>query len=145
MNKKELINKYGKNNRYFSEVVDYAFRRRNIRNLIPQLIDNMGLQKVINGSKFNLLPKGIKRRGKFFVYILECSDGTYYTGYTPDIERRVELHNKGRGAKYTRDRRPVKLVWCKEYKYFKRAFLEEIRIKTLTRKQKEKLVASFRK
>lgn len=81
-----------------------------------------------------------KRKGKFWVYIVECKDGTYYTGYTPDIESRLKLHNRGRGAKYTRDRRPVKLVWCKEYKYFKKAFLEEKRIKELKREQKEKLV-----
>ncbi|MBN1353498.1 MAG: GIY-YIG nuclease family protein [Candidatus Omnitrophica bacterium] len=81
-----------------------------------------------------------KRSGSFWVYILECKDGTYYTGYTPDIEKRLKLHNAGKGAKYTRDRRPVKLVWCKEYKYFKKAFLEEKRIKRLTREQKEKLV-----
>lgn len=74
------------------------------------------------------------------MYMVECSDGTYYTGYTPDIERRIELHNNGKGARYTRDRRPVRLAWYKEYKYFKKAFLEEKRIKGLTRKQKEKLI-----
>lgn len=84
-----------------------------------------------------------KRIGKFYVYIAECKDGTYYTGYTPDIKRRIKLHNNGRGAKYTRDRKPVKLVWCKEYKYFKRAFLEERRIKGLTRLQKERLVGTY--
>jgi len=84
--------------------------------------------------------KDFKRSGRFFVYILECQDGTYYIGYTPDIKKRIKLHNEGKGAKYTRDRRPVRLMWWKEYKYFKRAFLEELRIKRLTRKQKEKLV-----
>ncbi len=85
-----------------------------------------------------------KRKGRFFVYIAECLDGTYYTGYTPDLEKRILLHNKGKGAKYTRDRLPVKLVWSKEYKYFKKAFLEEKRIKRLTRKQKERLIAQSR-
>ena len=84
--------------------------------------------------------KKFKKHGRFFVYIVECQDGTYYTGYTPDIKRRIQLLNSGRGAKYTRDKRPVKLVWSKEYRYFKRAFLEEKRIKRLTRLQKEKLV-----
>ena len=87
----------------------------------------------------------IKRKGKFYVYIVECSDGTYYTGYTPDIEKRIKLHNSGRGAKYTRDRRPLSLVWSKEYKYFKKAFLEEKRLKALTRKQKEDLVRKYGK
>ena len=80
------------------------------------------------------------RKGKHSVYIVECRDGTYYTGYTPDIERRLKLHNAGKGAKYTRDRRPVKLVWHKEYRYFKPAFIAEKRIKELTRRQKETLV-----
>ena len=81
-----------------------------------------------------------KKIGKFFVYIVECQDGSYYTGYTPVLKRRIKLHNAGRGAKYTRDRRPVKLVWHKRYKYFKLAFLEEKRIKRLPRAKKEKLV-----
>jgi len=84
------------------------------------------------------------RKGKFYVYIVECLDKTFYTGYTPDIEKRVKLHNAGRGAKYTRDRRPVKLVWSKEYKYFKLAFSEEKRIKGLTRLKKEALVGGKR-
>ncbi len=58
--------------------------------------------------------RSFKRNGKFWVYIVECSDNTFYTGYTPDIEKRIKLHNAGRGAKYTRDRLPVKLVWRKE-------------------------------
>ena len=87
--------------------------------------------------------KKFKRLGEFYVYIVECRDGTYYTGYTPDIEKRIKLHNAGRGAKYTRDRRPVKLIWCKKYKQFKSAFLEEKRIKELTRKQKEELAKSI--
>lgn len=86
----------------------------------------------------------MKRVGKFYVYIVECSDGTYYTGYTPHLKKRVKTHNSGRGAKYTRDRRPVKLIWYKKYRYFKRAFLEEIRIKALTRAQKETLVSKGR-
>lgn len=86
-----------------------------------------------------------KRKGKFFVYIVQCQDGSYYTGYTPDLVRRIKLHNSGKGAKYTRDRRPVKLVWFKEYKYFKKAFLEEIKIKKLSRKAKEKLASQFSK
>ncbi len=84
--------------------------------------------------------KSFNKSSKFWVYIVECADRTFYTGYTPDLERRIELHNSGKGAKYTRDRRPVKLVWCKEYKDFKKAFSEERRIKGLTRKQKEALV-----
>jgi putative endonuclease len=82
----------------------------------------------------------IKRLGRFYTYIVQCADETYYTGYTPDLEKRIKLHNCGKGAKYTRDRRPVRLVWSREYKYFKKAFLEEKRIKRLTRLQKEVLI-----
>ncbi len=81
-----------------------------------------------------------KRRGKFFVYIVACADGTYYTGFTSCLARRLRTHNKGKGARYTRDRRPVRLVWHKRFRNFKPAFLEEKRIKTLTRGQKEVLV-----
>jgi len=88
--------------------------------------------------------KAFKRKGKFWVYIVECSDNTFYTGYTPHIKKRIKLHNAGRGAKYTRDRRPVELVWCKKYKYFKLAYLEEKRIKKLTRPQKEMLIDAKR-
>ena len=88
--------------------------------------------------------KKFKRSGSFYTYILECKDGTYYTGYTPDLEKRVETHNKGKGARYTKHRRPVKLVWHKEYKYFKSAFLLENRIKKLTRLEKEGLVGGKR-
>ncbi len=80
------------------------------------------------------------RSGKFFVYILECRNKTYYTGSTNNLEKRITLHNSGKGAKYTRDRRPVKLVWSKEYKYFKKAFLEEKRIKALPREKKKELI-----
>ncbi len=86
----------------------------------------------------------IKRKSRYYVYLVRCNDETYYAGYTGNLERRIKLHNEGKGAKYTRDRRPVKLVWRKEYKYFKPAFLEEKRIKGLTRKQKERLIAKSR-
>ena len=74
----------------------------------------------------------------------ECADGTFYTGYTPKLRRRVRLHNAGRGARYTRTRRPVKLVWSKKYRHFKRAFKREIAIKKLSRPAKEALVESGR-
>ena len=82
----------------------------------------------------------IKRTGTHYVYIVECADGTFYTGYTPKLKRRIMLHNSGRGAKYTRDRRPVKLVWSKRYRHFKRAFKREIAIKKMSRAGKRRLV-----
>jgi len=80
------------------------------------------------------------RIGSYHVYILQCQDNTYYTGHTNDLEKRIKEHNSGKGAIYTRNKRPVKLVWCKEYRYYKSAFATEHAIKSLTRKQKIALV-----
>ncbi len=85
-----------------------------------------------------------KRRGDFWVYMLECGDGTYYTGYTNDLVKRFELHNSGKGAKYTRTHAPVRLVWSKKYGYYRLAVKEEARIKTLTRKKKEGMVVMYK-
>jgi putative endonuclease len=94
-----------------------------------------------NGGKKR---KAFRRKGTFWTYILECGDRTYYTGYTNDLKKRIALHNDGNGAKYTRSRRPVMLVWCKGYKQFKSAFMMEKRIKALTRLQKESLMKGER-
>jgi len=86
-----------------------------------------------------------KRSGKFWVYIVECKDGTYYTGSTNNLEERIKLHNKGRGAKYLRYKLPVKLVYSKEYKYFRNVIAAEKGIKKLLRSQKEELVRIYEK
>ena len=83
------------------------------------------------------------REGEFFVYIVQCSDGTCYTGYTQNLEERVLLHNSGKGAKYLRGRLPVKLVYTKQYRYYKSALNEERRIKKLTRAQKLNLIRIY--
>ena len=86
----------------------------------------------------------MKKRDKFYVYILKCSDQTYYTGFTKDLEKRIRQHNETkRGAKYLRSRTPAKLVYVKEYKYYKPAISEEVRIKKLNRRQKEKLINEY--
>jgi putative endonuclease len=87
--------------------------------------------------------KAIKRKGRFFAYIVQCRDKTYYTGYTQNLEERVSLHNSGKGAKYLRGRLPVKLVYTKEYRYYKSALNEEKRIKQLKREQKAELVRTY--
>jgi putative endonuclease len=74
-----------------------------------------------------------------FCYILECSDGTYYTGWTTDPERRVAQHNKGVGARYTKTRRPVKLVYLEEQPDKITALKRERAIKALPRKKKMEL------
>ena len=87
--------------------------------------------------------KAIKREGRFFAYIVQCGDGTYYTGYTQNLKERVSLHNSGKGAKYLRGRLPVKLVYTKEYRYYKNALSAERRIKELTREQKLNLIRVY--
>jgi putative endonuclease len=94
-------------------------------------------------SRDQSLRKAIKREGRFFVYIVECRDRTYYTGYTQNLEERVSLHNSGNGAKYLRGKLPVKLVYTKEYRYYKNALSAERRIKKLTREQKLNLVRIY--
>jgi putative endonuclease len=75
-----------------------------------------------------------------WVYLVECSDKTYYCGATKNIVRRIDLHNAGKGAKYTKSRRPVKLVWSKECGSYQEALKEEWKVKHLNRKEKEALV-----
>ena len=74
-----------------------------------------------------------------YVYILECADGTLYTGYTTDVERRVEEHDSGEGAKYTRGRTPVDLVYKERFEDRSSAMRREYEIKGLSRAQKERL------
>jgi putative endonuclease len=74
------------------------------------------------------------------VYILECADGTYYTGYTTDVKRRVEEHNAGTGAKYTRGRTPVEVIHTETYDNQSAAMQREYAIKQLRRPAKEELV-----
>lgn len=78
---------------------------------------------------------------QFYVYILQCSDGTFYTGYTNDIEKRLSDHNKGIGSRYTKSRRPCSLVYIEEYTSKSEAMSREWHIKhTMSRKEKEELI-----
>ncbi|MCI7097393.1 MAG: GIY-YIG nuclease family protein [Lachnospiraceae bacterium] len=80
---------------------------------------------------------------KNYVYILSCADGTFYTGWTTHLEERVNTHNQGKGAKYTRSRRPVKLLYWEEYSDRGEALRREAAIKKMSRKQKEELINSI--
>ena len=80
----------------------------------------------------------------FYCYIVECADGTYYTGWTVDPEKRVVVHNKGRGARYTRTRGPVKLVYVEELPDRNSAMKRELAIKKMKREGKMKLVGRNR-
>jgi putative endonuclease len=79
----------------------------------------------------------------FYTYIVECADGTYYTCWTTDIRARVAVHNKGNGARYTRSRLPVTLIYYELHPSESQARKREYAIKQLSRAAKETLVAGF--
>ena len=77
---------------------------------------------------------------KHFTYILRCSDDSLYTGYTTNLAKRLQTHNAGKGAKYTKARLPVEMVYQEEYVTKEEAMRREAAIKKLTRKQKIELI-----
>jgi putative endonuclease len=92
-----------------------------------------------------ILPQKTKNNnvGPWWAYIVECVDGTYYTGITPDINKRIKKHNSGNGAKYTRFRKPVELLYYEKHKNRSWATKREIQIKKLTHNQKKELIDKF--
>lgn len=79
-----------------------------------------------------------------FVYILLCADGSYYSGYTVDLERRVAAHQAGKASKCTRSRRPVELVYWETFLSKGKALSREATLKKLSHREKAELVQSFR-
>lgn len=75
-----------------------------------------------------------------YTYILRCSDDTYYTGWTNDLDKRLKMHNSKKGAKYTKSRTPVTIAYYEEYDKKEEAMKRECEIKKLSRKQKEILM-----
>ena len=86
-----------------------------------------------------------KRPERFYTYIVRCANGMYYIGSTNNLEKRIERHNKGHGAKSVRGKLPIKLVYTKKYRYYKNALHAERNLKKLTRSQKEKLIRVYEK
>ncbi len=80
-----------------------------------------------------------------YTYMLKCKDDTYYTGYTNDLEKRFKAHNEGKGAKYTKGRGPVELVYYEEYEDKHTAMRREWEIKQLSRSEKESMQAEWKK
>lgn len=77
-----------------------------------------------------------------YIYVLRCADGSLYTGYTTDLGAREAAHNAGRGAKYTRGRRPVALVYSERFRSMAKALRREYALKQLSRADKDALIAS---
>ena len=75
-----------------------------------------------------------------YSYILKCKDDSLYTGWTNDLKKRITSHNAGKGAKYTKARRPVELVYYEEFQTREEAMKREYAIKQLSRKEKEALI-----
>lgn len=86
--------------------------------------------------KNNQEPEKSSKSNSAYMYVLECSDGTLYTGYTTNIERRLKAHNSGKGAKYTRIRRPVSLLYWESYASKSEAMSAEAYFKKKTRQAK---------
>lgn len=80
---------------------------------------------------------------KNVTYILKCNDNSLYTGWTNDITHRLKMHNEGKGAKYTRGRGPVELVYFEEFETKQEAMSREAKIKRLTRKEKLLLIETY--
>lgn len=77
---------------------------------------------------------------KWYLYILRCGDGSLYTGITTDLEKRLEVHRSGKGAKYTRGRGPLELAYSEECEDHSHALKRELEIKALSREEKERLI-----
>ncbi|MCP9056324.1 GIY-YIG nuclease family protein [Streptococcus infantis] len=78
---------------------------------------------------------------KAYMYVVECRDGSYYTGYTTDVKKRVAVHNSGKGAKYTRARLPVKLIYAQGFDSKEEAMSAEVLLKRKKRAQKERFLS----
>lgn len=79
----------------------------------------------------------------FYIYIVECADGTFYTGWTVNLKKRLLVHNQGRGSRYTRCRLPVRIVYFESLSTKSQALKREFEVKKLTRREKKTLTQSF--
>jgi len=114
------------------------FNRQNWLQHIPDMLVFNDRKTMILITEISQVPD-IKQ---WFVYMLECADGSLYTGVSNDLARRVETHNAGKGAKYTRSRLPVKLVYTETAPDRGEALKKEIKMKQLSREEKLALLTS---
>ena len=93
------------------------------------------------------IEKNARKRSdqNWFLYILRCQNDTLYTGVTKDLERRLKMHNDGKASRYTRARRPVKLIYHEGCVSRAEALVRECKVKALSRKEKEKLILNGKK
>jgi putative endonuclease len=87
---------------------------------------------------------GVLTRIPYYVYILLCADGSFYTGYTKNVDERTKLHSNGRGAKYTKMYKPQKVVYVEQFTSRSEAMRREKAIKKLSHEQKENLISAHK-
>ena len=134
MNSKEKPKGYWTKERCQEEALKYESRLDFAKN------SGGAYYKASKNNWLNDICSHMKSSKKWFVYIVESSDGIFYTGITTDVKKRIKTHNKGKGSKLLRGSRlPVYLKWCKECGSKSEASKEEYRIKHLSKKEKENL------
>ena len=101
-------------------------------------------KRMLDGMAKKKAPSPSKKEKPWFLYILECCDGTFYTGITNDIQKRLEAHNRGRGARYTRIRTPVTLRYQERCISRSEDLIREYAVKALSREDKRKLFSDYR-
>ncbi len=93
------------------------------------------------GYNLNCWRQGeVPKKTHYYVYILLCKDGSYYTGHAKNVECRIKMHKKGRGARYTKMHEPEKLVYVEEFESRAEAMRRERQIKTLSHNKKQQLI-----
>jgi putative endonuclease len=85
-------------------------------------------------------PATKKAKDKWFLYILQCANGTFYTGITKDPQRRLRMHNEGKASRYTRTRRPVEMIYIESCKNRTEAMIRECAVKSMPRSLKAKMI-----
>lgn len=101
---------------------------------------NKKAEKTTKCGKKMEKPASVKKEQSCYIYIVRCRDNTLYTGWTTDLDKRMAAHNSGKGAKYTKSRIPVELIYYEKFTDKREAMRREYAIKQLTRKEKECLI-----
>jgi predicted GIY-YIG superfamily endonuclease len=109
------------------------------------LIEKFDSDQIVCGSGMSLMKKSGWKSGRWYLYVLKCSDGTLYTGITNDPSRRLEQHNAGIASRYTRSRLPVKLIYREPCRNHSFALKKEYALKALTRREKEVYITKHAK
>lgn len=133
-----VINYTTKFNNFYKE--NYQLMDKKYKRMINVMLlrEEAAKKKKTRGKK---TPKSkVKSSDPWFVYILVCRDGTFYTGITKDLDRRLKMHNDGKASRYTRTRGPVRLVYHEKHKNRAQALVRECAIKGFPRKKKQKLI-----